>query len=73
MMMGVFGAMSSGIFSDFSLETEAKKTNNYDKYYKEYKNAHELITQKKESLELVLKQKKFETLKIKLEKMKREK
>ena len=55
-----------------NLKTEAEKTNNYDKYNKEFQSTQKLIKQKKKSLDLVLKQDRFKSLKIKLEKMKKE-
>jgi len=53
-------------------KTEAKKTNNFDKYNNEYTDTQKLIHQKKESMQLVLKQERFKTLKIELEKMKKD-
>ena len=55
-----------------SLKTEAEKTNNYDKYNKEFQSTQKLIKQKRESMDVVLKQDKFKPLKIKLEKIKKE-
>jgi len=71
-LWGNFGSVISSVASGISLNTEAEKTNNYDKYDKEYKNTLKLIKQKKSSIELVLKQNRFKTLKIKLEKMKKD-
>jgi len=51
---------------------KAEKTNNFDKYNNEYANTQKLINQKKESIQLVLKEKKFKTLKIKLDKIKKD-
>ena len=69
--MNFWSSVGSAI-SGISLNTEAEKTNNYDKYDKEYKSTRKLIKQKRESIELVLKQDRFKTLKIKLEKMKKD-
>ena len=54
------------------MKTKAEKTNNFDKYNDEYNNTQKFINQKKESLDLILKQDKFKTLKIKLEKIKKD-
>ena len=66
------GVGISSAISGISLNTESKKTNNYDKYSKEYKSTRKFIGQKREAIELVLKQDRFKTLKIKLEKMKKD-
>jgi len=66
----LFNSMAT--FGASSFKIEAKKTNNFDKYNNEYTDTQKLIHQKKESMELVLKQERFKTLKIELEKMKKD-
>jgi len=68
--MSLWSSVATSI--GISLNTEAEKTNNYDKYNNEYENTQRLINQKKETIKLVLKQDRFKTLKIKLEKMKKD-
>jgi len=60
-----------GVF-DIALEIKAEKTNNYDKYNDEYKNTQKIINQNKETIELFLKQDRFKTLKMKLDKKKKD-
>jgi hypothetical protein len=71
-MMGLWDNDIDSILYGFSSNREAEKTNNYDKYNNEYKNTQRLIIQKKSSMDLVLKQDRFKTLKIKLEKIKKD-
>ncbi len=58
--------------NNFSSNTKAEKTNNFDKYNNEYTKTQKLLNQKKESIQLVLKQKRFKTLKLKLDKIKKD-
>ena len=69
--MGFWDSIGSTM-ADINIKTEAKKTNNFDKYTKAYKDTKKLLYQKKEAMRLVLKQDRFKTLKIELEEMKKE-
>jgi hypothetical protein len=74
--MGFLSSISSigsAINGSINLETEAKKTKNYDKYNQEIKVTSNLIAEKGLAVENLLKQKDFASLKQKLEQYKQQK
>ena len=70
--MGFWNSIGSFAVS-INLETEAKKTKNYDKYNQEIKVTSNLIAEKGLAVENLLKQKDFASLKQKLEQYKQQK
>jgi hypothetical protein len=61
------------MINGIGLETQAKKTANYDRYNQEIEAVSGIIAEKKLVVENLLKQKDFASLKQKLEKYKQQK